>query len=75
MKLTKEQKKANEKFFDMIIRMLNDGGTYGYPDAGAIFVKQNNKLTTEKTEWLLSVKDLVTEDYYKKTFELTCNTN
>lgn len=74
MRLTVQQKKANEAFFDLIIELLNDGGTYIYPEANSIFIKKNNQLTTEKLEYLNTVKEIVTKEYFNRTFSLTYNT-
>lgn len=60
---------ANEKFFDRVITMLNEGGTWAWPDELEIFTKQGDKLLSNQGA-LDKVKDIVRQSYFEKRFSL-----
>lgn len=70
MKLSKEQIKANEDFFDAVIRQLNDGGFYIYPEAEALFRKHGDKLHPVIPPDLKSVRDIVSKEFLETRFKL-----
>lgn len=44
MRLTNDQKRANEQYFKQVIELLKEGGIYTYPDKMEHFTKLNGKL-------------------------------
>lgn len=63
------QLEANEQFFDHLINVLTEGGTWAWPDTLEIYTKQGDKLLGGK-EGLEYIKDIVRQDYFQKRFSL-----
>lgn len=61
--------KANEEFFDMVIRSLKDGGCWGWPDEMEFFTKKNGKLCGSKKA-LYKVMHIVSNEYFNEKFEI-----
>ena len=40
--VNREQARANESFFNSVLKSLNEGGIYTYPAISTSFKKQNN---------------------------------
>ena len=68
MKLTKEQIEANEQFFLKMLNMLNDGGTYVYPAAMAVFKKHYGVFYAINPPNLDSIEGLVSDNFKKRYF-------
>jgi hypothetical protein len=73
MKLTKEQIEANEQFFLKMLKLLNDGGIYVFPEANAVFKKHYGVFYAMNPPNLDSIKDLVSEDFKKQYFRVLVN--
>jgi hypothetical protein len=58
-KLTKEQKEVNAFFFKDIIKMLDEGGIWIWPDTGFMYTKKNGKLVGETPEADKAYKELI----------------
>lgn len=61
------QIKANEEFFNNVLGVLREGGKWIYPAAGKVFTKSGGKLTGDPAA-LDNVKEIVSEEYFKKYF-------
>jgi hypothetical protein len=60
---------ANEIFFKNIIKSLNEGGLYAFPDAMEVYKKEGEFLVGSEVA-LSKIKDIVSEDFYNKYFKL-----
>lgn len=61
--------KANEDFFTNIIRVLNEGGVWGWPDAAVMFTKHGDKLVGNKIA-NREAKKIVSEEFFNKHFDI-----
>jgi hypothetical protein len=60
---------ANEDFFTYLLEILNDGGTWGWPNEGEYFIKKGNTFFGTASG-LSKVKKIVTPAYYEAHFKL-----
>lgn len=72
LKMESYQIQENEKFFQKIIHMLNDGGRYYFIDAMETYTKQGDFLVGTKNG-LKKIKGIVSQDFYKSYFKLEQN--
>jgi hypothetical protein len=63
---------ANEKFFDNLLVVLREGGVWGWPDAGVLFIKKDGKLLGDPAA-NREVKKIISEKYFKKNFGISQN--
>lgn len=61
------QIEANEQFFQNVIRTLNQGGVWGWPEEMEIFMKRGDKLVANPGA-LQKVRRIVSEDFFKNYF-------
>lgn len=61
------QIEANEKFFQNVIRTLNDNGIWGWPAEMEMFTKRGDKLVASSVA-LEKVRGIVSEDFFKNYF-------
>jgi len=60
---------ANEEFFTNVIRVLREGGAWGWPDAAVLFTKQGDKLVGNEIA-NREAKKIVSEEFFNKHFEV-----
>ena len=60
---------ANEDFFTYLLEILNDGGTWGWPNEKEFFIKKGNTFFGTASG-LKKVKSIVTPAYYEAHFKL-----
>lgn len=60
---------ANENFFDNVLHLLNEGGTWAWPDELEIFTKNGDKLLSNQNA-LDKIEPIVRHDYFIKRFSL-----
>lgn len=67
--MTQEKIKANEDYFVKIIGILNEGNVFVWKSIQEPFYKRGDKLQCSKRA-LNEVENIVTEEFFKKHFEL-----
>lgn len=60
--------KENEKFFEQIFKILNEGGIYMWPETLKTFTKKEDKLVAQDIEAYNAVEEIVSRKYLKKRF-------
>lgn len=66
--LTPDQIEANEAFFTSLIKLIHEGGNYGWPAIQEIFTVRNGKLCGSE-RGLASAKAIVSEQFFINNFE------
>lgn len=66
--LTPAQIEANEAFFTSLIKLIHDGGTYGWPAIQEIFKVRNGKRCGSE-RGLAQAKAIVSEQFFINHFE------
>lgn len=62
--MTQKQKIENGKFFQMLLKVLNEGGHYVYPDIMKTFTKVNGKLQGDR-EGIEVLKDMTPVSFHE----------
>jgi len=60
---------GNEEFFTVMLDVLKDGGTWGWPSENEYFVLKEGKYYGTPAG-LKKVKEIISPEYYKKYFGL-----
>ena len=68
--MTKFQKTENEKFFDKILLITREGGTYIWPDLGAAFKVTNGKLVAKDAQTLKDARSILSKEAGLRLFTL-----
>jgi len=58
----------NEKFFEQIFNLLDEGGVYMWPDKLKTFIKKDDKLVAEDIDTYNAVEEIVSRKYLRKRF-------
>lgn len=61
------QIKANEEFFDYLLKVIKDNGTWGWPDQQVFFTVRGGKFLGDPAA-LESVNKIVSKKYFEKNF-------
>ena len=68
MNLTYKEQIENEEYFLKVLNTLAEGGVFGWKDLGEVLVKRNRKFQAYN-----KAKEIVTQDFFNKNFELKVN--
>jgi len=70
MKKEKQSKyKANERFFESVFHMLNQGGVYQWIAERETFTKVGSKFVADHPQGLTKIKRIVSQEYFIKRFK------
>jgi len=61
--MTNSQKLENEKYFTRVIALMNEGGTYIWPDANESYTIKGGKLIGSKTA-IRKMKEITTPAFH-----------
>lgn len=62
--MTKQQKQANEEWFDTVRRHLVEGGLLTIPDTGNFIKLEKGKFKPQSFAGMVEIKKIVTEEWF-----------